>query len=61
MPFKRSKPSCSTRTAKHQGEYGYYNYNRHHNSHVEIIAFDKIVIDAKQRHKAFFEKLGIGG
>lgn len=44
-----------------QGEYGYYNYNRHHNSHVEIIAFDKIVIDAKQRHKAFFEKLGIGG
>jgi hypothetical protein len=44
-----------------QGEFGYYNYNRHHNSHVEIIAFDKIVIDAKQRHKAFFEKLGICG
>lgn len=43
-----------------QGEYGYYTYNRNHNSHVEIVAFDKIVIDAKQRHKAFFEKLGIG-
>jgi hypothetical protein len=22
--------------------------------------FDKIVVDAKRRHKAFFEKLGIG-
>jgi hypothetical protein len=44
-----------------QGEYGYYTYNRNHNSHVEIVAFDKIVVDAKQRHKAFFEKLGIGG
>lgn len=44
-----------------QGEYGFYTYNRNHNSHVEIVAFDKIVVDAKQRHKAFFEKLGIGG
>lgn len=43
-----------------QGEYGYYTYNRNHNAHVEIVAFDKIVLDAKQRHKAFFEKLGIG-
>ncbi len=46
--------------AKLQGELGYYNYNRNHNAHIEIIAFDKIVLDAKQRHKAFFEKLGIG-
>lgn len=44
-----------------QGEYGYYTYNRNHNAHVEIVAFNKIVVDAKQRHKAFFEKLGIGG
>jgi hypothetical protein len=36
-------------------------FNRNHNAHVEIVAFDKIVLDAKQRHKAFFEKLGIGG
>lgn len=43
-----------------QGEYGFYTYNRNHNAHVEIIAFDKIVFDAKQRHKSFFEKLGIG-
>lgn len=44
-----------------QGEYGYYSYNRNFNAHVEIVAFDKIVLDAKQRHKAFFDKLGIGG
>jgi len=43
-----------------QGEFGFYNYNRNHNAHVEIVAFDKIVLDAKQRHKAFFENLGIG-
>lgn len=42
-----------------QGERGYYTYNRTLNSHVEIIAFDKIVFDAKQRHRAFFDKLGI--
>ncbi len=44
-----------------QGEFGFYTYNPKLNTHVEIIAFDKIVVDAKQRHKAFFEKLGIGG
>jgi len=42
-----------------QGERGYYSYNRTLNAHVEIIGFDKIVFDAKQRHRAFFEKLGI--
>lgn len=42
-----------------QHEYGYYNYNKVLNAHVEIIAFDKIVLDAKQRHKAFFNMLGI--
>ncbi len=44
-----------------QGELGYYNYNPRLNAHVEIVAFDKIILDAKQRHRAFFEKLGIGG
>ncbi len=42
-----------------RGELGYYSYNRKLNAHTEIIAFDKIITDAKQRHKAFFEKLGI--
>jgi hypothetical protein len=45
--------------AKLMGEFGYYTYNRHHNAHTEVLGFDKIVLDAKRRHKAFFEKLGI--
>lgn len=46
--------------ARLKGELGYYMYNRALNAHTEILHFDKIVIDAKRRHKAFFEKLGIG-
>ena len=46
--------------ARLKGELGYYMYNRTLNAHTEILHFDKIVIDAKRRHKAFFEKLGIG-
>jgi anti-sigma regulatory factor (Ser/Thr protein kinase) len=42
-----------------KGELGYYMYNRGLNAHTEILHFDKIVVDAKRRHKAFFEKLGI--
>jgi hypothetical protein len=46
--------------ARLKGELGYYMYNRTLNAHTEILHFDKIVFDAKRRHKAFFEKLGIG-
>lgn len=46
--------------ARLKGELGYYMYNRLLNAHTEILHFDKIVTDAKRRHKAFFEKLGIG-
>jgi hypothetical protein len=42
-----------------KGERGHYLYNQKLNTHIEIIAFDKIIIDVKQRHKAFFEKLGV--
>lgn len=42
-----------------KGERGYYLYNQKLNTHIEIIAFDKIIIDVKQRHKAFFENLGV--
>lgn len=45
--------------AKLMGEFGYYTYNRNHNAHTEVLGFDKIVLDAERRHKAFFEKLGI--
>ncbi len=43
-----------------KGELGYYMYNRALNAHTEILHFDKIIVDAKRRHKAFFDKLGIG-
>ncbi len=46
--------------ARLKGELGYYKYNRMLNAHTEILHFDKVVIDVKRRHKAFFEKLGIG-
>jgi len=45
--------------AKLKGELGYYTYNRNLNAHTEIIAFDKLVVDAQHRHKAFFEMLGL--
>lgn len=45
--------------AKLKGELGYYMYNSAFNAHIEIIAFDKIIADAIQRNKIFFEKLGI--
>jgi len=41
------------------GELGYYKYHQRLNAHVEIIAYDKLLVDVQQRHKAFFEKLGI--
>lgn len=43
--------------AKLKGELGYYKYHRNLNIHIEIIAFDKLLVDVKQRHKAFFDKL----
>jgi hypothetical protein len=46
--------------AKLVSELGYYTYNRNHNAHTELLHYDKLVIDAKRRHKAFFAKLGIG-
>ncbi len=45
--------------AKLKGELGYYNYNSKLHVHVELIAFDKIILDVQRRHKVFFEKLGI--
>ena len=38
---------------------GYYTYNSKLKAHIELLSFDKIIVDAMQRHKAFFDKLGI--
>jgi hypothetical protein len=45
--------------AKLKGELGYYMYNANFNSHIEIIAYDKLIADAIQRNKMFFNMLGI--
>jgi hypothetical protein len=38
---------------------GFYGYNKSHNTYFEIIPFDKLVRDARQRNQAFFKALGI--
>ncbi|NJK99663.1 MAG: ATP-binding protein [Spirulinaceae cyanobacterium SM2_1_0] len=40
--------------AKMKGELGYYSYSTRLQAHTEIIDFDKIVVDVRKRHKAFF-------
>ncbi len=42
-----------------KNDMGYYCYNDAHNAYVELLNFDKLIIDAKKRHKIFFEKLGL--
>lgn len=38
---------------------GYYMYNPNLNAYIELLLYDKIIIDVNKRHKIFFEKLGI--
>ena len=49
----------NARFSQLKDDLGYYSYNEHLNAHTEILAFDRIIIDVKKRHKIFFEKLGI--
>ncbi|RLB88583.1 MAG: ATP-binding protein [Deltaproteobacteria bacterium] len=38
---------------------GYFFYHKHYKAYVEIMSFDGLVNAAKQRNKAFFDKLGL--
>lgn len=38
---------------------GYFGFNPNYNAYVEIISFDKLVDDSKQRNQILFDKLGI--
>ena len=40
---------------------GYFRVNGSLNAYVEILSFDKIVLDAKARNAVFFRKLGLNG
>lgn len=37
---------------------GYFGYNQPSNAYIEVISFDQLVKSAKERNRAFFEKLG---
>ena len=38
---------------------GFFGYNNHYSAYIEVISFDKLLLEAEQRNKAFFEKLGL--
>lgn len=38
---------------------GYFGYNKEFKSYIEVISLDRLVIMAKERNKAFFDKLGL--
>lgn len=38
---------------------GYFGYNRKHRAYVEVISFNKLLKDAKQRNRILFEQLNI--
>ncbi|WP_269542914.1 ATP-binding protein [Cerasicoccus fimbriatus] len=45
-------------TRTHDGM-GYFHYNKTYNAYVEVISFDKLVLSAKERNRAFFDRLGL--
>lgn len=40
---------------------GYFSFNQNYGLYIEIISFDKLIRDSKQRNKALFEKLNLSG
>lgn len=38
---------------------GYFGYNQNFRAYLEVISFDRLVNSAKERNKAFFDKLGL--
>lgn len=38
---------------------GYFSFNKNNNAYFEVLSFDKVVRDAKQRNSILFKKLGI--
>lgn len=38
---------------------GYFGYNKGFKAYIEVISFDRLVNMAKERNKAFFDKLGL--
>lgn len=53
---KRCKLLGLTPTHDHMG---YFGYNPNYRAYIEVISFDRLVNAAKERNKAFFDKLGL--
>lgn len=45
-----------TPTSDHMG---YFGYNKNYKAHIEVISYNRLVQAAKERNRAFFEKLGL--
>ena len=53
---KRCKILGLTVTSDHMG---YFGYNSNYKAYIEVISYDRLVIAAKERNRAFFDKLGL--
>lgn len=54
--IKRCKNFSLTMTADGMGFFG---YNPNYKAYIEVISFNQLVKAAKERNRAFFDKLGL--
>jgi len=54
--IKRCKALSLTPTNDHLG---YFGYNPNYKAYIEVISFDRLLASARERNRAFFDKLGL--
>ena len=54
--IKRCKALNLTPTNDHLG---YFGYNSNYKAYIEVISFDRLLASARERNRAFFDKLGL--
>ena len=54
--IKRCKNLNLTVTSDHLG---YFGYNQNYKAYIEVISFDRLLNSARERNRAFFDKLGL--
>lgn len=42
-----------------QDKMGYFGYHPNYKAYIEVISFNKLIQQAKERNRMFFQKLGI--
>ena len=54
------KTRCETKSLQVTSDkMGYFGYNQPYNAYIEVVSFDRLINMAKERNKAFFDKLGL--